>query len=318
MKAYKHIVQKLFFASLLLFSLYGPSPFILHAQTDSSYKMLASDTPLSDSSGNTDIGTFLPRVFKLGIGIAGALAVLYIIIGGIEYLSTDSIDGRSGGKEKINNALLGLVLAISAYAILSTINPNLVNLSLKIGVLPQAGPIAGIGSDDQTKTNPIGPTGCSNCNPLPAPLLAVTKPPAAQGKNNGACAYPGPCVASVPLTTDLNKINIAMGKGGWQITELFPPTVPHESACHDRGTCADATVSDKSDAGLTKFFSAIQSSGSSSYEYEVCGNPTRLADLNNKKQTVFKNLNVKFACEKTTTGSTNSTGAVSESVHINQ
>ncbi len=84
------------------------------------------------SSGKTELSTYLPGMFKLLIGIAGVLAVIEIVIGGIEYMSTDSISGKSDGKERIKRALLGLLLAILAWFILKTINPNLVSTTLKI------------------------------------------------------------------------------------------------------------------------------------------------------------------------------------------
>ena len=64
------------------------------------------------------------------------MAVIMIVIGGIEYLSTDSMFGKEGGKEKIKNAVWGLILAIGAYAILNTISPRLVNFSLILSSIP--------------------------------------------------------------------------------------------------------------------------------------------------------------------------------------
>jgi hypothetical protein len=60
------------------------------------------------------------------------LAVVMLVVGGIEYMSTVSVGEKEGAKSRITNALLGLVLALGSYAILNTLNPNLVNLNISI------------------------------------------------------------------------------------------------------------------------------------------------------------------------------------------
>lgn len=88
------------------------------------------DGKISDCT--TDIQTYLPGVFKLAIGIAGVLAVLMIIIGGVQYITTDAIQGKSEGKERIQNALWGLVLVLVSWILLYTINPKLTVFNLNI------------------------------------------------------------------------------------------------------------------------------------------------------------------------------------------
>lgn len=84
------------------------------------------------SGCTTDIQTYLPGVFKLAIGIAGVLAVLMIIIGGVEYITTDAIQGKSEGKARIQNALWGLVLVLVSWILLYTINPKLTVFNLNV------------------------------------------------------------------------------------------------------------------------------------------------------------------------------------------
>lgn len=84
------------------------------------------------SGCTTDIQTYIPGVFNLAIGIAGVLAVLMIIIGGVQYITTDAIQGKSDGKERIQNALWGLVLVLVSWILLYTINPKLTVFDLNI------------------------------------------------------------------------------------------------------------------------------------------------------------------------------------------
>src|SRR5690606_22709225 len=67
---------------------------------------------------------------------AGILAVIMITLGGIQYMTTDAISGKTEGKAVITRALLGLMLALASWLILYTINPNILNFSLN----PQAPP----------------------------------------------------------------------------------------------------------------------------------------------------------------------------------
>lgn len=76
------------------------------------------------------IGGYLGGLFNFFLGLAALLAVVVISFGGIQYITTDAIQGKSDGKAKINQALLGLLLALAAFIILNTINPDLVNLNL--------------------------------------------------------------------------------------------------------------------------------------------------------------------------------------------
>ncbi|MBX4181406.1 pilin [Candidatus Parcubacteria bacterium] len=74
--------------------------------------------------------TFIPGLIKLIIAVAGALAVIMIMYGGIQYISTAAFEGKANARKTIEDALWGLLLAISAWLILNTINPALVSLNL--------------------------------------------------------------------------------------------------------------------------------------------------------------------------------------------
>src|SRR3989344_4832352 len=103
------------------------------AQTE--YELLGP-IPLSGvDSAPTDETTaelYIKGVFMLIIAIAGGLAVVRIIFGGIQYMSTDAFEGKSDAKNTIQNAIWGLLLAISAWLILFTINPDLIKFDLTI------------------------------------------------------------------------------------------------------------------------------------------------------------------------------------------
>lgn len=111
---------------------------------------------VSDSTGRTDINVYVKGMFQLAIGLAGALAVLRIIMGGVTYMTTEAFEGKSDAKDTIRDAIVGLLLAISAYTILATVNPKLVDFQFGIEGLRLGPPITStLGTG--VVTGPIAP-----------------------------------------------------------------------------------------------------------------------------------------------------------------
>jgi hypothetical protein len=108
--------------------LVGASPVL--AQTE--YQPLAPLPDIPTNKGKITASSYITGVFMLVIAVASGLAVVMIIVGGIQYMSTDAFSGKSEAKNTIQNAIWGLLLAISAWLILNTINPKLVNFNLEI------------------------------------------------------------------------------------------------------------------------------------------------------------------------------------------
>jgi hypothetical protein len=87
------------------------------------YKLLAPIAGLTEAPSN--IGDYFSKIFLLAIGLCGALAVIMIIISGVQYMGNDSIFGKTEAKSKILASVLGLLIALGSYALLNTINPDL-------------------------------------------------------------------------------------------------------------------------------------------------------------------------------------------------
>ena len=75
------------------------------------------------SSGG--IGDYLNIIFQLAIGLCAVLSVIMIVVGGIQYMGDESVFGKKKKKSRIGSAILGLLIALGAYALLNTINPDL-------------------------------------------------------------------------------------------------------------------------------------------------------------------------------------------------
>lgn len=81
-----------------------------------------------------DINAFLNFILKLIIGLAAVVLVVRLIIEGYSYMITDTPFKKAAAKGAFKEALIGLVIALSSYLILNTINPKLVNNDVTIGV----------------------------------------------------------------------------------------------------------------------------------------------------------------------------------------
>lgn len=100
------------------------------------YYLLA---PLPDPSGGTmskfdpttGLSGYLNLMITIFIGICAVLAVIMIVIGGIEYMTSELVSSKAAGIERIKNAILGLLLALGAWIILYTINPKILDTDLK-------------------------------------------------------------------------------------------------------------------------------------------------------------------------------------------
>ncbi|OHA51626.1 MAG: hypothetical protein A3A97_04405 [Candidatus Terrybacteria bacterium RIFCSPLOWO2_01_FULL_40_23] len=78
---------------------------------------------------NNSPAEFIGWFFTLALGIAGFLALIMIVVAGIEYTASAGNSGsQTRAKERIQNALLGLGLLIASFVILNTINTSLTNI----------------------------------------------------------------------------------------------------------------------------------------------------------------------------------------------
>jgi|GEM_PF-1789181 len=71
-----------------------------------------------------EIGDVLARLYVYGVGLVAIIAVIMLVIGGVQYMVAGEKD-PSSAKERIRNAIWGLILALCSYLILYTINPDL-------------------------------------------------------------------------------------------------------------------------------------------------------------------------------------------------
>lgn len=70
--------------------------------------------------GNTDLTTLLGNVINIMLGIIGVAAVIMLIIGGFRYVfSQGNEKAVSGAKDTILYSIIGIVVALLAFAIVN-------------------------------------------------------------------------------------------------------------------------------------------------------------------------------------------------------
>ncbi len=119
---------------IMLFTLYGT---VAYAAEAVQFTPL-TDIPLLDSwnpgetvqVADSASGVF-NQLFALSIRIGAMLAVFMFIWGGLNLITArDNAGNITKGKEKMKNAVVGLLMLLATYITLNTINPQLTSLAL--------------------------------------------------------------------------------------------------------------------------------------------------------------------------------------------
>jgi len=91
---------------------------------DPTYELLAPIGSFEEYSDN-NIQEYLNFLLKIGIGLCGALAVVIFTVYAFIYMGEESIFGKQNAKRKMGDAIFGLIVALASWAILYTIDPDL-------------------------------------------------------------------------------------------------------------------------------------------------------------------------------------------------
>lgn len=91
-----------------------------------------TDCKEGETINKISIDGYVGYVFKFAIALAVLLATVMIIIGGFQYMFSDSPIKIGDGKDRIKNAIYGLLAALASYLILQTIDPRLVQIHTNI------------------------------------------------------------------------------------------------------------------------------------------------------------------------------------------
>lgn len=116
-------------------------PFFASAQTTGPFNYVPLEKiPGSDkeTSGVTDFYTYVSAIYKFGIWAVGIVALFMLVFGGYTYItSAGNNSSMETAKKIITDAIVGIIMALTAYLLLYVINPDLVRMK-------KLAPVAGI------------------------------------------------------------------------------------------------------------------------------------------------------------------------------
>ncbi|HUV81124.1 MAG TPA: hypothetical protein VMW21_01215 [Patescibacteria group bacterium] len=141
MSSKKNLLKLVFLFCLLLFFLFPLFSLRVSAEEEA-VRELEIDYPeiqgIQPETVTTGLPEYVSYVFNLGIVIAILILFGSLVYGGVLYLiSTGQVARLTAAKERISAAFLGIIILLSSYIILTTINPELV--VFHFGPLEQVG-----------------------------------------------------------------------------------------------------------------------------------------------------------------------------------
>jgi hypothetical protein len=81
---------------------------------------------------NGSFASLIGGSFKLLIGAGGVIAVVMIVLGALTYMFSDIVGNKKKALDRIRGAMWAVVLLVSSYLILYTINPELLTFNLNL------------------------------------------------------------------------------------------------------------------------------------------------------------------------------------------
>jgi hypothetical protein len=111
-------------AALVFFAL---DPSSVAAQTQ--YQPLESFPGFEQETAGGDFPGYVQALYRLGLWIVGIAAMFMLTVGAFMYLSSAGNNSTMGTAKKVmTDAIMGLIIALVAWLILNTINPDLVTM----------------------------------------------------------------------------------------------------------------------------------------------------------------------------------------------
>ncbi len=121
-------IKKKIIILILLFIALGIFSFSFKAQAEYSleidYPEIGEAEGVRPEGGLTEYVRYL---YLFGLGLVGLAGFAALVFGGFWYMLSDTLTSKEKAKDILRGAISGLILALAAYLILYTINPDLVS-----------------------------------------------------------------------------------------------------------------------------------------------------------------------------------------------
>ncbi|HSE56506.1 MAG TPA: M15 family metallopeptidase [Candidatus Paceibacterota bacterium] len=161
-----------------------------------------------------NFGDFLNLVIELAIALAAVMLVIKLVIHGYSYMTQDVPFIKLQAKTKIGESIIGILLALTAYLLLNTINPRLVNnqVGLQKAVLQTL---------EEDREDDPGNTIVQDIVSVPKGTVAACKNGIEKVQTKGGVFYACTSIAkNLQTMIDLAYAqNIKLGGGGFRTNE---------------------------------------------------------------------------------------------------
>ncbi len=232
---------------------------------------------LSYEAGNRntakyDLYNCINRIYRFAIVLAAAIGVLFIVIAGYLYMSSEgNNESITKAKEILVTTITSFVILFMGYIFLRAINPELIEfkniqppsvallratntpeqIREQVEALQKTGqiPDEGNGGGNTAIIASSGIAGCQSCDDYSKYFKynSTQKP----GKNTWL---------NRDVITYLQQVKNLYPN--FTVTEAYPPTVNHADACHFNGTCVDIVASNNSKLEIENLCTALKEASS--------------------------------------------------------
>ena len=88
---------------------------------------LPDNAPTKGIAGSKDFVALVKNIINILLFVAGMMAVVFLIIGGYQYLTSAGNEGAAEkGRKTLLNAIIGIVVIVMAYAIVNVVSNTLI------------------------------------------------------------------------------------------------------------------------------------------------------------------------------------------------
>ncbi|MFA6918632.1 MAG: pilin [Patescibacteria group bacterium] len=171
-------------------------------------------TAVEVGAGKNILGEYINLWYTFLVGVAGLLAMVMIVFGGVNWLTSGGSSSAIGdAKKTISSALIGLTLALLSYVLLQIINPNLLSLKMpSMANITYSGDYAipAINLEDEMSANSQTGGGSANLSTLKSDMSKTNQSVLNQVKKNNPDAKTPRVNSTARDSNDLHGLNRAV------------------------------------------------------------------------------------------------------------
>lgn len=207
---------------------------------------------------------------KLIIWLVGILfmvfALLMVRAGFLLVTSGGSPSALSDAKSSFQNAIIGLIILLSAWIIVDTLMRGLGVTDGRGGAFPWSEVQCQSQTDPhhapRTDSTPAVPATQVNRGTAGPAASQVGCPSCEQMSSYVSCRDPNRCTIDAGYAERMRATLQASGET-MQVTEGYPPSRTHQNACHNNGTCVDIVFQNRQwdQTRINNFQTAAQANG---------------------------------------------------------